>query len=305
MDALGLDDPMVSLAAGMYRRSWFRNQRALHRAAAVITSLKGAGIEVLVLKGAALALVHYHDVGARPMDDVDLLVAPGRLDAAVGVLGQGGWHRVASEGAVAGPLQYGKHLRDSEGNELDVHAYALMQSADDQDLWESRVPMEVMGAAASTLAPADQLLHVCVHGQRWEGTSTARWAADAMAILRSSQLDWDRVVERARARRVSVAVGHALSWLREALSAEVPPWVVKSLRVAPRLRFERAFHELYTRPPTRLGWAAMSFDRYRRFALLAPPSEQPTTFISFLQSAWEVDSGPKLIARGARKLTGR
>jgi hypothetical protein len=63
-------------------------------------------------------------------------------------------------------------------------------------------------------------------------------------------------------------------------------------------------HEVFVRPPTRLTWALMSFDRYRRFALLAPADERPASFTAFLQSSWEIDSRANLIAHGARKLIG-
>jgi hypothetical protein len=301
---LGVDDQMLSLARGMYRRSWWENQLALYRASRAIGLLRAAQIEVMVLKGAALSLLHYGDLGARPMEDVDMLVEPRQLRPAIEALAPIGWHPAAREGMVAGPLQYAKHLEDGEGHELDLHAYALMQSADDRDLWETRVPVDVMAVPTSAPGPAEQLLHVCVHGLRWDGTTT-RWAADAMAILRSSQIDWDRLVERTQARRLTVTVGHALKWLRESLFAEVPAWVLQNLRAAARLRFERTFHQLYMRPPTRLAWAVMSFDRYRRFALLAPGSEQPANFSAFLQSSWEIESRAALIAHGARKVIGR
>jgi hypothetical protein len=177
--ALGVDDQMLSVAGGLYRRSWYENHLALHRLAKAVASLNAAGIEVLVLKGAALSVLHYRDLGARPMLDVDLLVAPQRLRAAMQVLAASGWHPVATEGPVAGPLQYGRHLNDEQGNELDLHAYALMQSADDRDLWQSRVPLDLNGVSTSAPGPAEQLLHVCVHGLRWDGATT-RWAADAM-----------------------------------------------------------------------------------------------------------------------------
>jgi putative nucleotidyltransferase-like protein len=302
--AIEVDDQMVSLAGGLYRRNWYENQLALHRLAKAVASLDAAGIQVLVLKGAALSLLHYRDLGARRMLDVDLLVSPRHLRAAMQVLAAGGWHPVATEGPVAGPLQYGRHLRDADGHELDLHAYAFMQSADDRDLWQSRVPLDLNGISTSAPGPAEQLLHVCVHGLRWDGATT-RWAADAMAVLRSSQLDWDRLVERAQARRLSVTVGHALAWLRESLSAEIPAWVLQSLRAAPRLRFERALHEVYVRPPTRLAWALMSFDRYRRFALLAPPDDKPRSFVGFLESSWGIESHSRLLVHGVQKLIGR
>ncbi|UCF66319.1 MAG: nucleotidyltransferase family protein [Acidobacteriota bacterium] len=63
-------------------------RRALAAAAAVLSA---AGIPVIALKGAALQLTVYEQPGLRPMSDVDLLVAPDRLDDAVEALERGGF----------------------------------------------------------------------------------------------------------------------------------------------------------------------------------------------------------------------
>jgi hypothetical protein len=303
--ALGADDPMLTLAGGAYRRAWYLNQLALRRAAAVVATLQAAQIEVLVLKGAALSLLHYRDLGARPMDDVDLLVRPEALDRAVTALRPLGWGVLASQGAGTGPLRYGTHIVDAGGNEIDLHAYALMQSADDADLWTACVDLDLMGTATAALAAADQLVHVCAHGLRWDVTTTVRWAADAMTIIGSDGLDWRRVVERSRAWHVTVAVASALTWLRESLQAHVPQWVLADLDAGPRMPFERAINAVWARPPTPLGFAVMSFDRYRRFARLAPAHERPASFAAYLRDAWGLQSSAQLLVYGGRKLAGR
>jgi hypothetical protein len=305
--ALGADDPMLTLAGGAYRRAWYLNQLLLRRAASVVAQLQSAGIEVLVLKGAALSLMHYRDLGARPMDDIDLLVRPHELGRALAALIPGGWDVLATQGARGGPLRYGTHIVDGDDNEIDLHAYALMQSADDAPLWEARVPLDLMGTDTAAPAVADQLVHVCAHGLRWDETPTVRWAADAMTIIASAgpELDWNRVVERSRAWRLTVAVSDALTWLRSVLHAPVPEWVPAALRVGPRLPLERAIHGVWTRPPTSLSFAVMSFDRYRRFARLAPAEERPPSFAAYLCRAWGLESSTQLLVHGGRKLAGR
>jgi hypothetical protein len=303
---LRIDDPRLSIAGGIYRRNWYLNQLALRRAAQVVDDLRGAGLDVLVLKGAALALLHYRDAGARAMKDVDVLIGPGNIDAAVDTLLPSGWWVVETQGPVGGPLRYGLHVRDEDENEVDLHEYALMQSVDDSDLWATRIPLDLMGTPTAALAPTEQLLHVCAHGMRWDEATTL-WALDAMTILRSagSELDWQRFVERARARRLTVALGDALAWLRESLEAEIPQWVLAELRSGPRLRFERAVHRVTTQPPTSLGFALMSFDRYRRFARLAPVERRPRSFADYLRASWELERPTQVLIYGGRKLAGR
>jgi hypothetical protein len=305
--SLGADDPLLDIAGGLHRRAWYTNQLTLRKAATVVGRLAHAGHEVLVLKGAALCLLYYPDLGSRPMGDIDLLVAPGGLAALLPPLAEVGWRLLPSQGTGQGPLAYGLHVEDELGAEIDLHEYALMQSADDSDLWEARVDLELIDTPTATLATTDHLLHVCAHGMRWHPDANARWAVDAMMIMRScgDQLDWARVVDRARARRLTVSVGYALSWLRTALGAEVPEWVVKGLGVGPRLRFERTVHAVTARPPSPLNMAVMSLDRYRRFAQLAPPAQRPASFSEYLRGAWGAQSSRQVLLLGGRKLARR
>ncbi len=303
---LGVDDRMLAIARGIYKRTWYLNQFALRRAARVVGELRSADIEVVVLKGTALMLQHYHDVGARSMSDIDLLVRHGTLDAALRTLEHDGWSVPEAQGGAGGPLRYGTHMQDDEAHELDLHEYALMQSVDDSDIWDTRVPLDLLGTVTWAPAPAEHLLLVCAHGMRWDWT-TIRWVTDAMAILRSSAetLDWDRLVARATARRVTVALHGALNWLRQSVDADVPEWVLARLRAGPRLRFERTVHRVATRPPTKLGFALLSFDRYRRFAKFAPAERRPRSFPEYLRAAWDLDDASNIVLYGSRKLASR
>jgi hypothetical protein len=302
---LGIEDPVLELARGAHRRAWYDNQLRIRRAGGAVADLTAAGIQPLVLKGAALALLHYRDLGARPMRDVDLLVGPSCIREAVRVLASRGWHVAPAQGRENGPLNYGTHIEDGAGYEIDLHAYGSMESADDSDFWESSVPLSLLGTPARALGSAEQLLHVCVHGARWDEGHSAGWAVDAMAILRSAdELDWERLVERTVARRLTVAVGDALGWLRESLGADVPSWVSRAISTGPRLRFEQGIHRLSTRAPERWHFALFAWDRYRRFRQLAPAERRPRSFSRFLQSAWELESRSQLLAYGLRRLAG-
>lgn len=58
----------------------------------VVAALRAAGVEVVALKGAALAFFHYPDPALRPMGDLDLLLRdPGDLARATEALAAAGW----------------------------------------------------------------------------------------------------------------------------------------------------------------------------------------------------------------------
>lgn len=194
---LGGDDPMLSLAGGVYRRAWYVNQLALKRAAGVIARLAAAGVEVIVLNGAALSLLHYRDVGARPFEKIDMLVGPHGLDTAIEAV---------------------------DGDSVVLHAH-------DGGLWDTRLRFELMGTPTFALDAPEQLVHTCARGAWPDEAPPVATFADATAVLRSAgvALDWSRVVELARARREAAAVGETLGWLRQSLQADIPSWVLDGL----------------------------------------------------------------------------
>ncbi|MCA1552816.1 MAG: nucleotidyltransferase family protein, partial [Chloroflexi bacterium] len=56
--ALGIDDPLLTRIKGVYRYHWLRNQLQLQFLATLLRALDESGVPVLVLKGAALALLN-------------------------------------------------------------------------------------------------------------------------------------------------------------------------------------------------------------------------------------------------------
>src|ERR1700683_4642008 len=53
---------------------WADNQKLFRRLEERLTWFHANGIPTVVLKGAALSVLHYRDKGIRPMSDVDILV---------------------------------------------------------------------------------------------------------------------------------------------------------------------------------------------------------------------------------------
>ncbi|MFN7135640.1 MAG: nucleotidyltransferase family protein, partial [Myxococcales bacterium] len=91
------------------------------------------------------------------------------------------------------------------------------------------------GAPLRVLAPADELVHLCVHAAaHWfEGV---KWLFDLKLLLATRQIAWPEVVEEARRARVAAAVGLTLRMAAERVNAQVPPDVLDALGPAPLRR---------------------------------------------------------------------
>ena len=73
-------------------RSGARASRLLETLVETIRALRAADVEVVALKGAALAFFHYEEAALRPMGDLDLLLRePRDLEPATAALAGAGW----------------------------------------------------------------------------------------------------------------------------------------------------------------------------------------------------------------------
>jgi hypothetical protein len=197
------------------------------------------------------------------MDDVDVLVPRDDAHNAIDVLEGAGY---ASESGMAHEMVDVRHadsFERSDGWLMDLHWSALAQPGPDDALWEASVPFELAGAGTRTLCATDHLLHVCAHGAEWNPLPPLRWIADAVLLLRTHEVDWERFVALGRERHVTVALADAADYLAREFGAPVPDEAVEALRRTPVSRRDRAGQLAALAPPgprrnLRLEWA-----RYR------------------------------------------
>ncbi len=91
LGAQGVKDPLMNIFGWFYRSTLSENQRMFAQIADLLDAFRCAGIETMLLKGAALILLHYKDPGLRPMVDFDILVPAAKAAAAIKTLSELGW----------------------------------------------------------------------------------------------------------------------------------------------------------------------------------------------------------------------
>ena len=247
-------DPLLARLEGLYKRSWYTNQLAFEACASIVAALQAAGIEPLLLKGCPLALRYYADAGARPMNDIDLLVPAADAMAAAKVLASAGWSPgQASELSPSTLAHSHAHgFRREQGVELDLHWHLLYFCQDEhtsQRFREAAVPMQLNRVGTKTLCSADHLLAACMHGLMWDDVPPMRWIVDALLVIASAEhpVDWTRVLELGRACRGSLQLHAGLGYLCERFDAPVPDFVLEELANTPTTRLERELYAALTR----------------------------------------------------------
>ena len=263
LSRLGIDDPLRPRLAGVHRHSWARAQQQFRFLTRVLESLHAARIDTLILKGAALTRQYYPSAGLRPMSDVDVLVPQAEAGRAMEVLLRSGFvphglHPNAARPQDTIPVRHSHAFRSPEREELDLHWHVLWECSSpglDLDLWRHSEPLSLDRVTTRALCPSDQLLHVCVHGARWNEVPTFRWLADVVFILSApdARVDWSRVVELARRLGVVLPLKDGLAMARRELGAPVPREVLTELGRLRVPRWQRLEYALQVRVPTLLS----------------------------------------------------
>jgi hypothetical protein len=291
----GVRDPVLSQLKVIYRRTWRDNQLLFHQVSALLGAFHANGIETIVLKGAALALLHYKDVGLRPMNDFDVMIHEEKRSAAMQVMSELGWTPIPRwpEGLTEGYLSVvNSHgFAHSAGRECDLHWHLFPECCQpdaDNDFWEQAVPFRIHGVLTRALAPADQLLHVCVHGAEWNPIPPIRWITDAMMIMKSSSIDWNRILDQARKRQLMLPLRATLNYLVDEFEAPVPADTLESLRRAAISKLERAEYKykIQNFEPKALGYLPLLWFRYLRLEGNKRSGSKLIGFVKYLQRFW-------------------
>lgn len=291
---LGIKDPILMKLKGVYRLTWYKNQMLFHTIAGLLRSFNDAGIECIVLKGAALILLCYRDYGLRPMNDFDVLVPAEQATSSIRLLHKLGWVPMdfePDERYIS--VSYSHGFEDKAGRQFDLHWHLFSQCREahaDDDFWEQAVLREFHDVPARVLCLTDQLLHICVHGAHWNVTPPFRWVADAIMLLKRSPdgIDWNWLIGQAQKRRLVLPLLDTLNYLKETFDAPIAPEALKRLKDIYVPGIERMEYRIAVNPPT--PWTAM-LDLWCQHSRLTGNEGLPSRmagFPSFLQKIWGV-----------------
>lgn len=213
----------------------------------------GAAVPVITLKGPCLAERIYGDAALRTCYDLDLLVRSSDRARAEQLLTEIGFS----------PNGYADDYHQPwsrKGINLELHHNVENPHAFDFDVdaaWSRAVPAEFHGAPFWLMAPADELLYLCLHA--------VRHRFERLCLILDLALAF---------RRLPLASGElhawgnpifdnifALGWMMAArLEQELPPPPVMHLSSRNRVRLDQLadglWQELMLAPPPTLDWIA-------------------------------------------------
>lgn len=189
------------------------NTRTLRELARALAILHREGIPTLLLKGAALGIAVYGNVGLRPMGDIDLLVRREDAARALAFLEGLGYASSGAETRPGATLAYEnevalRHTAKPDLAPVELH-WGLLDSPHYQStldmpwFWVTAQPITFEGVSTLILGPEAQLLHLCAHLMLHHAGASGNllWYHDIAEVLVAYRdaLDWDALFAAAGA----------------------------------------------------------------------------------------------------------
>jgi len=193
----------------------------------VVELLSAEGIEIVVLKGTALAHLVYPDPAVRVFGDVDLLLRSDQYDRGIELLVKAGCHRQTAQARPGFERRFAKGttLTARDGHELDVHRNLVFGTfgfvIDLDELFRSSVEFQLGDRRLRALGPETRLLHACYHAALGDPKPRYSSVRDVAQMLTTGDHDVSRVLELTRRWQSEAVLSRAIELCRSHLGVEV------------------------------------------------------------------------------------
>ena len=167
-----MQHPWADSLASEYTKIRTKNIERLQAGLPILKALQARGVDVIILKGNALAEEVFGDIGYKPMNDIDILVRQKDLDVVFAVFQE---HHLVSAGALDEdfrkqekyshhwPPFFTKNLDCFLGTHWNLAASGRGLNLPVEAFWQDKEQFLLQGQPFYRLEPHHFLLHLCVH----------------------------------------------------------------------------------------------------------------------------------------------
>lgn len=216
-----------------YYHNACRNTLLLRELADVLHQLAAGGVDVIVLKGAALAEMIYDDIAARPMSDLDLLIHPQDLPVTRQILTGLGYAPVGVEMQAGFTEEFRNEEIFYKGGLVDIYidlhwrliAPIYYQRTFTTDwFWETSLPAKINLAPALVLGCEAQVVYLCAHLMLHHGGKSLMWLHDIAAVIRfyEEKIDWELVISKAKEYNLVMSLQRILLQIADEWHSPIP-----------------------------------------------------------------------------------
>jgi hypothetical protein len=203
--------------------------------AEILCAFHGAGIPVILLKGAALAQGTYGSVALRPMSDLDILVRGETMSRAEGLLAQKGYTVLQGAHSHLRHMTF-KNTDRATQTLVEIHSHIVSspyyrQAIPEPWLWQDPAGLSIDGVPALTLSPEATIVHSCLHFlDHIAVQGTLLWLCDIAEVVQRKNVDWDRLTRAIGELRIALPVRSLLETCQETLGLSPPEHALDRIR---------------------------------------------------------------------------
>lgn len=237
-DAVGL---IPAAAAQPLRNSYYanaaRNSLLYDDLQKLLLALRGEKIDVIVLKGAALAETVYPHRALRPMSDIDLLVRKEQLGKVESKLLDIGYRFDGHGRTKEFYLEHRYHWVFTKRSDISIEIHWHIKRPEGpfrigiDSFWERAQWAKIAGVEALVLCPEHLVLYLCQHLWKHKLLGGIRPLCDIAETTKSyrGEIDWTKLAHTSSKWDMNPCSYLGLSLARELVGGRIPEHVLKDL----------------------------------------------------------------------------
>lgn len=277
----------------------------------ILKLLNKENIEIILLKGAALAVAVYQDIGLRSMSDIDLLIKKDDLYKVINILRQANYAPVTKEN-VSNEWNYEYSMnihffKQIEPRiEFDLHWNLIRPPMffpiKEENIWEKAKEIKIGDEKTLILSNEDMILHLCSHYSFHHTFNFGlRSLCDIAETIRmnGAEINWHNLLTCAIEYKLEHCLYGALSLTKNNTSVKIPSDFFEQLKSNCKRGFVR-WIELKTIDPkysnlqkidtfTRLLLIKNTVDKIKFLKLLLLPSKKEISIKNSLPQDSNID----------------
>lgn len=235
---IDLPKDALNLLRNAYYSNLAKNVQFQEKAKQVISILKEAEIEVVLLKGIAMVSYYYDDIALRPMSDIDLLIKEADIERAEEVLLKNGLVNTNKQRKFIKNLRLGHNLPLEFNNTLIELHWRVLNSANIyqvsiDEFWNRAKLIDFAGIGVKIFSAENQIQHIAVHINSHLSKSHVRinWWYDALLIIEKDRIDWKYLESCSIKFNIILPVQELLWVLKEQFGTNIPDWFFETMTI--------------------------------------------------------------------------
>lgn len=201
------NDALMAPLKTIYERIKKKNEKRLEAGLPVLQEMQNRGIEVIILKGNAIAQEYFGDIGYKPMNDIDFLIRKADIDKTLKVFSD---YKLLSAAPLEEDIQkqskmshhappfFTKNMDVFFGTHWNIAAPTRGLSIPLEEFWKEKEAFQLEGQTFFRLSPLHFLFHLCVHLNA--AKTGLREIGDIVKVLqfREKEISPEKLVELAK-----------------------------------------------------------------------------------------------------------